>query len=626
MKMSVSFVLGKASGAHSANVDHNNRKFVADNIDSSRTYQNITYVKEDIQESYEKLFGEALKEYNDKQKQPCRRIDNYYERIKNSKREEAFYEAIVQFGDRENANCLSENGELAKQMLDEYMKDFQQRNPNLYVFNAVMHLDEESPHLHIDFIPYYTKGRVNGLSQGVSMKSALIEQGFIPKGTKMNQLVAWELSERKEMERILNSHNIERENKDAHYKHMSDSEYKEHQDYMKAKREAQSRTDLTPAEQNKLTTELYKKKRASAKYESELRKADYKSFYYSSADKQAYVEAELDKLHIPYRETQNGLEAQECFAEAIRDVERKYRETHNNYREQLRDDIDRAIAFSKDAVAVIDTLQFLGYEVKMGKYLSIKPEGAERFIRIKSLGADYTEQAIALRINARNDFEKKLEQSFQQGKKENKPESYLMCVRTIQLYTAAFKQGKIPVRRKNPNKALTWKNDSNISALLALNEKFSKGVTLEQLHQEMEEAEKKKNEIESKVQQATNNVRGYTDINEKALLLFEGVPSTRFTLDEAKKTFRGELASINDTNYKRVALLIENEKAELTQYETELKQADSELKEISDVFSLAEKVLSGAYVTELTTINKFREASEKQNGKYDSDLDNYRTW
>lgn len=150
---------------------------------------------------------------------------------------------------------------------------------------------------------------------------------------------------------------------------------------------------------------------------------------------------------------------------------------------------------------------------------------------------------------------------------------------------------------------------------------------IEQLHQEMEMAEKKKNEIESKVQQTANNVRGYTDINEKALLLYEGVPSTRFTLDEAKKTFRGELATINNTNYKRIALLIENEKTELTQYESQLKQAESELKEISDTFSLAEKVLSGSYVTELTTINKFREASEKhENGTYSSDVDNYRTW
>lgn len=97
-------------------------------------------------------------------------IPDYYLHIAESKREEAFYEIVVQFGDCETAPCGSERGDLAKQMLQSYMRDFQRRNPNLFVFNAVLHLNEASPHLHIDFIPFYTKGRKNGLSKGVSMK------------------------------------------------------------------------------------------------------------------------------------------------------------------------------------------------------------------------------------------------------------------------------------------------------------------------------------------------------------------------------------------------------------------------------------------------------------------------
>ena len=77
-------------------------------------------------------------------------------------------------------------------MLDEYMKSFQQRNPNLYVFNAVLHDDEASPHLHIDFIPFYTHGRKIGLSKGVSMRAALREMGYVPKNSSVNQLVMWE--------------------------------------------------------------------------------------------------------------------------------------------------------------------------------------------------------------------------------------------------------------------------------------------------------------------------------------------------------------------------------------------------------------------------------------------------
>jgi len=48
---------------------------------------------------------------------------------------------IVQFGDSKTAPVGSENGEAVKKMLDEYIKDFKKRNPNLYIFNAVLHMD-----------------------------------------------------------------------------------------------------------------------------------------------------------------------------------------------------------------------------------------------------------------------------------------------------------------------------------------------------------------------------------------------------------------------------------------------------------------------------------------------------
>lgn len=196
---SVSFVLGKASADHGGNVSHNNRDFFAENIDRNRSKQNVTYVEQNIREAYHMLFDEALSKYNSLQKQPCRRIQDYYEHVKQSKREEHFYEAIIQFGDSITAPCNSDRGEQAKQMLDEYMRSFQERNPNLHVFNAVLHMDEASPHIHLNFIPFYTKGRERGLEKGVSMKAALDEQGFKAKGQRENRLVAWEQSEREHM-------------------------------------------------------------------------------------------------------------------------------------------------------------------------------------------------------------------------------------------------------------------------------------------------------------------------------------------------------------------------------------------------------------------------------------------
>ena len=123
-QLSISFTLGKASIQHGANVEHNNREFIAKNIDAKRTYENITYVKQDIREAYKELFGKAVEEYNQNQKQKCRKISDYYQHIADGKREEAFYEIVVQFGDSQTCPCGSENGKLTQQMLDEYIRSF----------------------------------------------------------------------------------------------------------------------------------------------------------------------------------------------------------------------------------------------------------------------------------------------------------------------------------------------------------------------------------------------------------------------------------------------------------------------------------------------------------------------
>ena len=223
---SVSFTLGKASSPHGANLDHNNRLFHAPNINPTRTEQNVTYIRQDVEDAYHELFDQAVAAYNAKQYRKDRIIHDYFEHIDAGCREESFYEVVVQFGDMQTAPCGSERGKVAAQLLDEYVKEFQQRNPNLHVFNAVLHLDEASPHLHINFIPFYTKGRKNGLQKGVSMKQALIEQGFQPKSSHDNQLVMWERSEQDAMEKLLLRHGLDREDKNVHRAHMTVSDYK----------------------------------------------------------------------------------------------------------------------------------------------------------------------------------------------------------------------------------------------------------------------------------------------------------------------------------------------------------------------------------------------------------------
>ena len=92
-------------------------------------------------------------------------------------RQKPFHEVILQIGNREDMNAQTEDGALAAKVLDEYMQSFQARNPNLRVFSAHLHMDEATPHLHIDFVPF-TTGSKRSLETRVSLKQALAAQGL----------------------------------------------------------------------------------------------------------------------------------------------------------------------------------------------------------------------------------------------------------------------------------------------------------------------------------------------------------------------------------------------------------------------------------------------------------------
>ena len=128
-------------------------------MDESRTHLNVTYCNVPLKETYHKLFDEALEKYNAKQKRADRRIPDYYEKIRLSKQEKLFHEVIVQVGNFADMSAVGENGELAKRILDEYMQGFIKRNHTLHVFSAHLHMDEATPHLHIDFVPIVTNSK-----------------------------------------------------------------------------------------------------------------------------------------------------------------------------------------------------------------------------------------------------------------------------------------------------------------------------------------------------------------------------------------------------------------------------------------------------------------------------------
>ncbi|MGN1224025.1 MAG: plasmid recombination protein [Ruminococcus sp.] len=222
----ISFCQGKGS------LTHNNRLFIADNVDSSRMRNNITFIRKDISCVYEHLFAESTRRYNARQKRNDRKIHGtYYESLFHQKpsnsvvtatdKRKSFYEDVVQIGKKEDSGVGTEDAQLVADCLKAYMAGYQQRNPNFVVFNAVLHMDEATPHLHIDYVPvgHYKRGQdtQNGIAQ------ALKEMGF---GEGKGAIARWRASEVEVLNRICLAHGIKPLEPEKSRGSMSVKEYK----------------------------------------------------------------------------------------------------------------------------------------------------------------------------------------------------------------------------------------------------------------------------------------------------------------------------------------------------------------------------------------------------------------
>ena len=230
----ISHVKGKGS------LNHNNRNHIYKNVDPTKTPNNICYAKESLEEAYRKCFGETLSNYNAKQKRSDRKIDDYYTHLfgnaqkdvvaTSSNKEKSFYEIVVQVGDKNTCPVGSPDGELAAKILDEYARGFSERNPNFYVFNSVMHLDEKTPHLHIDYVPI-ADGYKNGLQIRNSLSVALEQMGY---GKDKNSINEWRIRERKILKELCEKHSLEiSEETQGRGKTFTPDEYKKMRDEVK---------------------------------------------------------------------------------------------------------------------------------------------------------------------------------------------------------------------------------------------------------------------------------------------------------------------------------------------------------------------------------------------------------
>lgn len=457
-------------------LDHNNRVITAHNVDVSRTSDNITYKQIEIKQFYQQIFGEALAEYNAKQKRADREISDYYEHVKKSGKGKLFYEVVVQFGDLHDCGVGSEKWETAKTMLDEYVQDFEKRNPNLKVFNSVMHLDESTPHLHIDFVPVAHKGQ-RGMPLKNSMSGALREQGFSSSNRMQNEWTAWSESERSVMEQILLKHGLRREDKNVHRQHLPVEEYK------RAAQEAESIRKINahinelkkkPAEkltmeestlinnQNDVMREKITELRREFEDMSKKAGADFVPVSIYSPDKLQYIADGLARAKIPCVAESNTLYVPDYALKTAQAIASHYKPDDKapSIREMIKLDIDRLVYRTETLDDLLYRLQERGYEVKYGKYISVKHPNAERFVRLKNLGDEYLPKNLEIRIAEKDMFTDRVRCEAQNASPIEKRFHI-----TILNITTAVKQFRLEPKKTDKRRHYFFQNDARINYL-----------------------------------------------------------------------------------------------------------------------------------------------------------------
>lgn len=237
MERTISFMNGEGS------LGHNTRAFIASNVDADRTKDNITLVNENLKQVYHKLYDDSLKKYNAKQKRKGRQIKDYYEKISRSKQEKLFYEVIVQIGNRDDTGVGSEAADIAVKVLTDYVELFISRNPQLYVFGAYIHMDEETPHVHIDFVPFSTDNK-RGLETKNSLKGALASRGFESEGKGNTEWQQWSEAEKEDIAIIMEKYGISWKKLDTHKPHLSVLDYKKQERSREVKELEQELEDI----------------------------------------------------------------------------------------------------------------------------------------------------------------------------------------------------------------------------------------------------------------------------------------------------------------------------------------------------------------------------------------------
>lgn len=232
MSFNVSFSSGRG------NINHNEREFSTKNVNRSLSKNNIDLKSQDLKDAYKEVFSESCEVNNERQKREDRKLspEDYLKKIENGQGKKnnpkPFYEVVVQIGNMKDTSILNhpEQAEKAKEVLKEYFHEFEKNNPNIHVFNAKIHMDEKTPHMHIDFIPV-ADGYKTGMPKRNSYSKALEQQGCTYEGqnsNRNNSRIVWQDREKDRLVELCRKNGIEAkwEKQEISEKHLSVDAYK----------------------------------------------------------------------------------------------------------------------------------------------------------------------------------------------------------------------------------------------------------------------------------------------------------------------------------------------------------------------------------------------------------------
>lgn len=619
--VSLSFTIGDGI------VEHNNRDFIAKNVNRDRISLNITYKKEKIEEKYHELFDKAVKEYNAKQTRGDRKISDYLEHIRNSKQEKPFYEAIIQIGDMYDCGFGKENFEAAKEMLDEYMLDFEKRNPNIKVFNAVMHLDEATPHLHINFIPICNSPN-RGLPVRVSLKGALKEQGFAAQSSRNSEWQVWANSEKKFLAEILKKHGFRKQNKNVKHSHMKVDEYKEYAQEIQKMNAHINELKKKPADELTID-ELAEIKNQNDFLRSEIQKRDEKiqilskrvgskfvPFDVYSQEKIMFVCAELERIGVPFVAESNSIYIPEYAQKTCAAVAAKFIPQKNiGVRAEIALDIDRLIYSSENLADLLEKLKTdLGYEIKSDvKYIAVKSPKAQRFVRLKSLGEEYTPKNLEKRIAEKEKFPNAVAAKSKTANEIEQP-FYATITRTIiEIRTLRYNPCKT-----NPKKIYTFDNDRDINflseQLLTMHDLNLD--SRDKIYAAAEDCTKNISEKNAEINRLNSEIPTLKSDISQIKLLFSGLKNSKDTMTQMKISAAREKAEKYgikseedienlERRLKLIPMYVQNLKSELIEEQLKLAR-------VKTLIGAYEEIVEGNYIDNLLKAQNEQENKSKQ--------------